>query len=369
VDRHTKGKSSSRRWKSWGGILAFLFLFGSKLKFLLPLLKLGKLGGTIWSMALMIGAYALIYPWSFAIGIVVMIFIHELGHVWAAKRKGIPVSAPAFIPFLGALITMKKQPQDAATEAYLAFGGPIIGTIGALAALALGTSLESPALLSIAQVGFFLNLINLIPVHPLDGGRIVTAISRWLWLVGLVGGLIVIVYFKAIIFLIFWGMFAWELYKKYVRKASPDETVRESTTTIAVPLERFIESGMLVPAEAHQRDLPFRQACDISTKEELCHVFYPGIGRLSAIPFEMGMVERVKLTGTKIQEKTVLCKLNLYFRLYPEHRSTMMQSEAYYQVPSSTRWVYGLSYFGLAAFLVWMMSITYSLFTPPPLVG
>lgn len=108
----------------------------------------------------MIGAYAIVYPWTFAIGIVIMIFIHEMGHVLAAKRKGIPVSAPAFIPFMGALITMKKQPLNAQTEAYLAFGGPLLGTVGALGALALGVILDSTAILSVAQVGFFLNLIN-----------------------------------------------------------------------------------------------------------------------------------------------------------------------------------------------------------------
>src|SRR5699024_5328644 len=124
---------------------------GSKFKFLLPLLKLGKAGGTIWSMLLMMGTYAMFYPWSFAIGVVVMIFIHEMGHIAAAKRRGLPVSAPAFIPFVGALITMKKQPLNAEQEAYLAFGGPLIGTVGALAAFGLGVGLQSPVLLSIAQ--------------------------------------------------------------------------------------------------------------------------------------------------------------------------------------------------------------------------
>ncbi|MEW9671005.1 site-2 protease family protein [Ammoniphilus sp. 3BR4] len=366
---HSKKEKTSGKWKSFGGIIAFLALFGGKLKFLLPLLKLGKFGGTIWSMALMVGAYAIIYPWSFAIGIVVMIFIHEMGHVLAAKKKGIPVTAPAFIPFLGALITLKKQPVDAQTEAYLAFGGPLIGTIGALGALGLGMALDSPALLSVAQVGFFLNLINLIPIHPLDGGRIVTAISRWLWVVGLIGGLIVILYLKAIIFLIFWAMFAWELYKKYVRKDQQKEVRKETNLTVTVDAYCFLDSGLPVPAESHQRELYFLQSSDIALREEFCHLYYPGIGRIASVPFQLGLVERVKLIATKVDDEKLKMTMQVSFLMYPENQSAMIQEEGYYQVPSRTRLAYGLSYVGLAVFLGWMMMITYSMFTPPPLVG
>jgi len=359
-------------WKSFGGILAFLAFFGGKLKFLLPLLKLGKFGGTIWSMALMVGAYALIYPWSFAIGVVVMIFIHEMGHVIAAKRKGIPVSAPAFIPFLGALITMKKQPVDAATEAYLAFGGPLIGTLGALAAFFLGVGLESPVLLSIAQIGFFLNLINLIPIHPLDGGRIVTAISRWLWVIGLIGGLIVIIYLKALIFLIFWAMFAWELYKKYVRKnrGEPEELQRGRTkVTISVDKAHFMESGLPIPAEAHERDLGLVQLCKVESKEEVCYLYYPGIGTIAELPFPQGLVEHARLHGTVEESDEVKMTILLTFIVYPELQTGLIQSEEYYEVPAKVRWGYGIAYFGLALFLGWMMLQTYSAILPPPIIG
>lgn len=84
-----------------------------------------------------------------------MIFIHEIGHVLAAKQKGLPVTAPLFIPFLGALITMKRNPRDAVTEAYIAYGGPLLGTIGATAAFALGVYTDSNLLISIAYTGFF----------------------------------------------------------------------------------------------------------------------------------------------------------------------------------------------------------------------
>lgn len=164
-------------------------------------------------MAITIGTYAIIYPWGFAVGFVLLLFVHELGHVLAAKRKGLPVSAPLFIPFLGALITMKRQPLDAQTEAYVAMGGPLLGTVGAMAVYAGAYATDSPLLYALSYVGFFLNLINLLPIHPLDGGRISTAVTRWLWLVGLLGGIVVVVYLKSFLFFLIWAFFAYDLYK------------------------------------------------------------------------------------------------------------------------------------------------------------
>ncbi|HJV46476.1 MAG TPA: site-2 protease family protein [Bacillota bacterium] len=362
-----KSRKKKSRWTPFGGILAFLAVAGGKLKFLLPLLKLGKIGGTIWSMALMIGAYALIYPWTFAVGVAIMIFIHEMGHVIAAKRKGIPVSAPAFIPFMGALITLKKQPVDAATEAYLAFGGPFIGSLGALVTFFLAYFFNSPALLSIAQVGFFLNLINLIPIHPLDGGRIVTAISRWLWVIGLVGGLFVIIYLQALLFLIFWGLFAWELYKKFVRKNDSDPSWQQTGLVIEAKRLHFEESGLPIPAESHQRELPFSQACDRLTQEEYCNLYYPGIGLLSRVPFPYGLIHKVRLIGTEQESEVIRMKLQINYMVYPEYQSSIVKQEEYYQVSSRTRWIFGISYAGLAAFLSWMMFEVHSIFPSIPL--
>src|SRR5690625_3362438 len=127
---------------------------------------------SVIGLLLSIAAYALVIPLQIVIGLIVMLLIHEMGHVLATKRKGLPVSPPLFIPFLGALIMMKRHPRDAATEAYVAFGGPLIGTIGAMVAFWLALQLENTSLLIVANLGFFLNLINLLPIHPLDGGRI-----------------------------------------------------------------------------------------------------------------------------------------------------------------------------------------------------
>ena len=125
---------------------------------------------SIITLLLSVGAYALLFPLAFAVGLVAMLLIHEIGHVWAARQKGIPVSVPLFIPFVGALVWMKKRPRDARTEAYIALAGPVAGTLGALVVYGAGIWFQHPLLLVIAKIGFFLNLINLLPMPPLDGG-------------------------------------------------------------------------------------------------------------------------------------------------------------------------------------------------------
>jgi len=131
-----------------------------------------------------VGAYALWLGWQFAIGIVVLIFIHEMGHVLALKRYGVRASAPIFIPFLGAFIAMKQLPRDAYMEAVVGLGGPVIGSLGALGAWIVFQINGDPMFLAIAYLGVLLNLFNLLPVLPLDGGRAVGAMSRWFWVAG-----------------------------------------------------------------------------------------------------------------------------------------------------------------------------------------
>jgi Zn-dependent protease len=170
--------------KLWAPIAAVAFAIW-KLKFVFAAIFKFKVFTVAGSMLVSIAAYALLWGWQFAVGFVLLIFVHELGHVWEARRQGLPVSAPMFIPFLGALITLKQLPDDAWKEAKLAIAGPILGSVGAAATWALGEALDSELLIALAFTGFFLNLFNLAPISPLDGGRIVAAIHPALWLVGL----------------------------------------------------------------------------------------------------------------------------------------------------------------------------------------
>lgn len=152
---------------------------------LLSSLKFGKILTTGGTMVLSVVTYAFIYGWKYAVGLVGLIFIHEMGHYLAAKQKGLDVGAPVFIPFVGAWIALKEMPRDAETEAYVGFGGPLLGTIGALLCYFAAREWNNTLLLAISYSGFFINLFNLIPIPPLDGGRITGVLSPRVWLLGL----------------------------------------------------------------------------------------------------------------------------------------------------------------------------------------
>lgn len=157
------------------------------MKLLLLLLsgaKFGKLLTTGGTMLLSLGVYALIWGWRYAAGFIVLLFCHEMGHYIAARQRGLNVGAPTFIPFVGAWINLKEQPMNAETEAYVAMAGPLAGTVAALACYFLARSEDSTLLLAISYSGFFLNLFNLIPVPPLDGGRMTGVVSRKFWMLG-----------------------------------------------------------------------------------------------------------------------------------------------------------------------------------------
>lgn len=155
-------------------------------KWILPVLKFGlpilKTGG---SMLLVIVIYSYQFGWAFAAGFVLLIFVHELGHLIAARMMGLKVGMPVFIPFMGALIALKEAPRNAWVEAVVGLGGPLLGTLGALGAAGIYYLNGNPLFLVLGYAALFLNLFNMIPIVPLDGGRIVSAVSPWLWVVGL----------------------------------------------------------------------------------------------------------------------------------------------------------------------------------------
>lgn len=171
-----------------GVVFVVIAKFFAKLKFLiLPILKffplILKTGGT---MVLSIGVYALAWGFWFAFGFVLLIFVHECGHLLFAKKFGLKVGAPMFIPFVGAFITLKENPRNAWIEAWVGIGGPILGTLGSAVCYLIYLATNNPLYSALAHVGFLLNLFNLAPAGFLDGGRIVTALSPWLWVVGFI---------------------------------------------------------------------------------------------------------------------------------------------------------------------------------------
>jgi Zn-dependent protease len=153
---------------------------------------------TSLSMLFTIWVYSMLFGWRFAAGLVVLIFVHEMGHVIAAKWLGIPVSAPLFVPFLGAAIIMKQNPRDAWTEALMAYGGPLAGCIGSWICWAIALHMQENWVMAVASVSFFINIFNMIPVPPLDGGRICSAVSPWFWIIGLVLLGVSVLYFHSL---------------------------------------------------------------------------------------------------------------------------------------------------------------------------
>jgi Zn-dependent protease len=152
--------------------------------FLLAGLKWGKLATTGGTMLLSVALLATIWGWPYAAGFVGLMFVHEMGHYLAARQRGLPVGGMIFIPFVGAAVTLEHQPVDVETEAYVAIAGPFVGTLGALAVYFWGRSSGNGLLLAIAYSGLFLNLLNLLPLSPLDGGRITAILSPRIWLLG-----------------------------------------------------------------------------------------------------------------------------------------------------------------------------------------
>lgn len=146
--------------------------------------KLGKMLGTGGTMLLSMLAYSLVFGWKYAVGFVLLIFVHELGHYIAARQRGLAVSGIMFVPFVGAWTALGQLPHDAETSAWVGFGGPVAGTAAAMACYFLGRHFDSNLLLALAYSGCMLNLINLIPIKPLDGGHITEVISPKVWLLG-----------------------------------------------------------------------------------------------------------------------------------------------------------------------------------------
>jgi len=167
------------------GVFALLVAkFGLKLKALLFLLPKLKILTTSGSMLVSVAAYSLFWGWKFAAGFVALIFVHEMGHVLQLRREGIKASAPMFIPFMGAVIWAKSLGNNAAAEARVGLAGPILGSLGAAALIPVADATGNELFKALAFTGFFLNLFNLLPVLPLDGGRAMAALSPWMWLVG-----------------------------------------------------------------------------------------------------------------------------------------------------------------------------------------
>ena len=141
------------------------------------------------SMALSIAAYATKAPLPLVIGFALIILVHEIGHAVVIRAKGLRAGVMVFIPFIGGAVTLKDQPRSAYDDAQIGLAGPIAGTFASLVVLQVYKWTNAPMYLAIAAAGFAVNLLNLLPIGMLDGGRISAAVTKWMWVIG--GGVLI----------------------------------------------------------------------------------------------------------------------------------------------------------------------------------
>ncbi|HYX84900.1 MAG TPA: site-2 protease family protein [Gaiellales bacterium] len=176
----------------------------------------------LFSFLISAALYAWAWGWQFGVGFVILLLVHELGHVIQLRREGVDASAPTFIPFLGAFVAMKQLPQNAWTEAKVGLAGPVLGSAGALVVLLWAEQTDSNLLRALAYVGFLLNLINLVPVVPLDGGRAAAALHPAFWFLGLFMVALFFFAFHNLLALIVLALGAFELYRRWNRRNEPE---------------------------------------------------------------------------------------------------------------------------------------------------
>ena len=212
--------------RSWireklGAVGAGLVALIAKFKAILLLLPKIKILATAGSALVSVAAYSLLWGWQFAVGFVVLIFIHEMGHVVALRRHGSKASAPMFVPFMGAVIWARSLGDDALTEARVGLAGPYFGAAAAAVVAIVGLATHSGLLEALGYIGFLLNLFNLLPVVPLDGGRAMAAMAPWMWFVGF-GALVTLEFITPNpILLIICVVAGYDLYHRWQKRRSP----------------------------------------------------------------------------------------------------------------------------------------------------
>jgi Zn-dependent protease len=205
-------------------VLAAIAAFLAKFKAIILLLPKLKLLTTVGTMLVSLAAYAWVFGFPFAAGFIALLFVHEMGHVIQLRREGIKASAPMFIPFLGAVISARSLGDNALAEARVGLAGPILGSIGSAACILVWHATGNEIWRALAFTGFFLNLFNLLPVLPLDGGRAMAAMAPWMWFLGFAAMVPLAIIFPNPIILLILLFAGYETYKRWrLRKAGGEQ--------------------------------------------------------------------------------------------------------------------------------------------------
>ncbi|RDE33658.1 peptidase M50 [Parageobacillus thermoglucosidasius] len=344
--------------KAWIAFLSVILFLSGKLKWVLAVFKFLKFSSLI-SLFISIGAYAMVYGWKFAVALVYLLYVHEMGHLFAAKRLGIPTSKAIFIPFVGALIALKEKPKSAKDEAYLAYAGPLWGTLGFLPALPLFWMTGDPFWGLVIALGALINLFNLMPLHPLDGGRIAGVISPKLWFVGLMG---MTAYFLwkpgpiAPLIILLGAVKCWELLRREFRwkKAQIHKEVNES-------LLREIQRYMLL-SEEEQQEMYWRWEDDLERAEaelqrrKTWHIpVFQDEQKLQNYRLERYVEKHHQLLEATrwgaLQEQTVPDFIRVLQKEIEENEQAIQKQTVYYRVEAKTKWAWLCLYLALAVVL------------------
>jgi Zn-dependent protease len=228
-----------RRLSAFGAAIVALLAKFKAVIFLLPKLKLFASTGTI---LVSLAAYALLWGWPFAAGFIALLFVHEMGHVIALRREGLKASAPMFIPFMGAVIAARSLGENALAEAQVGLAGPVLGSIGAAACILVWHATGNDLWRALAFTGFFLNLFNLLPVLPLDGGRAMAAMAPWMWFVGFAAMIPLAFVFPNPIILLILVFAGFETYKRWKLRRSG--SAQQHAYYRVRPLHRALVAGV-----------------------------------------------------------------------------------------------------------------------------
>lgn len=183
-------KGGGNRLAQGAGLIGAASVLIGKSKYLLGALKVTKFA-SLGSMILSIGTYSMFFGLPYAAGMVGLLLVHESGHALVMLNRGIPFSPMVFMPFVGAVVAMRRQPRDAWEDALVALGGPFLGSAGAGAVALTAHATNSQLLFALADFGFMINLFNLLPIGSLDGGRVASALSPYAGVAGLgLGGVV-----------------------------------------------------------------------------------------------------------------------------------------------------------------------------------
>jgi Zn-dependent protease len=214
-------RSGLRRFSTtiFFGVLAAL-KWGKALLLLLPKAKLLTTSG---SMLVSVGAYSLIWGLPFAAGFVVLLFLHELGHYIQLRREGVRPSGMVFIPFLGAAVGTRSLGGSALAEARVGLAGPLLGSLATAALLPIAAATDDDFWRALAFTGFFLNLFNLLPVVPLDGGRAMAAMAPWMWFVGFGAIVVLVIVWPNPILILIALLGGYETYRRWKQRKAGEE--------------------------------------------------------------------------------------------------------------------------------------------------